>query len=903
MKIIPKDTKPKNYIWKKYSIKEVILATILLGVSVLILTKGGTKNLIFATAFALVSTTLFIPIGKRFLYQEIFLFFKFLFSKKKFIEKDIDKLMPFKDITEDGYIVYENYFGKVLEIGSKNFGLLDKFSQDIDIEMFANSLNVLDAGDVIDIIRIDKTLILDDYKTEILSKINREIDPVKKAFLFAKLSDIELLNTKEAPIYMPSYYIVFYGPTKTSIDILISAFNNNFICTEINTKKLNRIDTAIFLKNNFSREFNEREAKQHDEAGTLIEWIKPKEIMFGFSYCKIDDLYTQIFSIDDYMLEVGNGWASSVFNETNTRTVIHIEGCDKQMSIKRVDKALNEILSRRKDIYKASESISNDIQVESIEELLLSLQNGNEKFFDVTTIVTGFNYSRSKTKLFRKLLKSKLANSAFVCEPLVLQQAEGFISGNLSKHNALKACSRGINSISLAACFPFTFQQTIDKKGDYLGYGANGSPVFIDIWKRGADYKNSNAFVVGTSGSGKSYFLKSLLSHVYAQGNKVFILDPENEYKYMAHNLGGKLIDIGRGDKGRINPFHIYPSIPDDDSDSEEKMISSNKATFGTHLRSLESFFKIILRDTSSEILNILNNAIIQIYSKRGIGPESNFNILKPEDFPIFDDLSLELKQQLKEEKNDLYQRRLLSLCVNSISKFTGDGVYGDLWNGPSTLKSDHDFTVINFQSLFASKNETVANAQMLLVFRFLEQQLINQKNKNDRTGQQSRTMIVVDEAHMFIDIKYLVALDFFYQMAKRIRKYSGSFIPATQSISDWTQTKELKNKTSAILKNSQYSFIFKLKGDDIEDLSSLYKSSMPINQDEKFRIARANTGECFFIGSENMRSVFQVDANDTFKNFFETKLKEKDIQSIKDFVSNVGRKREKGGHKVLENG
>ena len=53
--------------------------------------------------------------------------------------------------------------------------------------------------------------------------------------------------------------------------------------------------------------------------------------------------------------------------------------------------------------------------------------------------------------------------------------------------------------------------------------------------------------------------------------------------------------------------------------------------------------------------------------------------------------------------------------------------------------------------------------------------------------------------------------MDFFYSMNKRIRKYGGSFLPATQNIADWNANEELRSKSSAIIKNSQYTFIFKL--------------------------------------------------------------------------------------------
>ena len=70
--------------------------------------------------------------------------------------------------------------------------------------------------------------------------------------------------------------------------------------------------------------------------------------------------------------------------------------------------------------------------------------------------------------------------------------------------------------------------------------------------------------------------------------------------------------------------------------------------------------------------------------------------------------------------------------------------------------------------------------------------------------------------------------------MNKRIRKYNGSFIPSTQNISDWNSNEELRHKTSTILKNSQYSFIFKLSSPDMQDVIEIYKSGESFNKEER---------------------------------------------------------------------
>ena len=58
----------------------------------------------------------------------------------------------------------------------------------------------------------------------------------------------------------------------------------------------------------------------------------------------------------------------------------------------------------------------------------------------------------------------------------------------------------------------------------------------------------------------------------------------------------------------------------------------------------------------------------------------------------------------------------------------------------------------------------------------------------------------------MFIDDKYPIALDFMYNLVKRIRKYDGMEIVITQNVKDFVGSPEIARKSSVIIKVSQYS-------------------------------------------------------------------------------------------------
>ncbi len=289
-----------------------------------------------------------------------------------------------------------------------------------------------------------------------------------------------------------------------------------------------------------------------------------------------------------------------------------------------------------------------------------------------------------------------------------------------------------------------------------------------------------------------------------------------------------------------------------------------------SHLKTLESFFKVILEGCDADTLELINNVVNDVYEAKGIKPETDVSQYTAEQFPVFDDLFTMLTQKEQDQISDKVIDTYIK-AQNYVKKFTTGGRYSDLWGKPSTLTSDNVMTVFNFQSLFANKNNLVANAQMLLVFRFLEQQVINIREKNRSAKKPHRIVIVADEAHLFIDPKYPIAVDFFYQMTKRIRKYDGTFIPATQNVADWLANDELKSKTSAVIKNTQYTFVFALNPSDVEDLAELYKNN-PINEEEQNLIISAGMGDCFYIGAYNERFTFSIVTNELVEAVFSDK-------------------------------
>ena len=136
----------------------------------------------------------------------------------------------------------------------------------------------------------------------------------------------------------------------------------------------------------------------------------------------------------------------------------------------------------------------------------------------------------------------------------------------------------------------------------------------------------------------------------------------------------------------------------------------------------------------------------------------------------------------------------------------------------------------------------------MLLVLKWLDNEIIKNRDYNLRYGASRKIIIVIDEAHVFIDSKYPVALDFMYQMAKRIRKYNGMQIIITQNIKDFVGTEELARKSTAVINACQYSFIFPLSPNDMHDLCRLYEKAGAINESEQDEIINNGRGRASWL-------------------------------------------------------
>ncbi|MDD2227512.1 MAG: ATP-binding protein, partial [Clostridia bacterium] len=521
-------------------------------------------------------------------------------------------------------------------------------------------------------------------------------------------------------------------------------------------------------------------------------------------------------------------------------------------------------------LYKSSRSsrqIENQTHLDTLKNLLVGLKNNNQQLYNVNTFITCEEPARKEV---RAILKQE----GFRYSEMFGRQVDAFVSSNISMRDNVKDTLRGIPTSTLAAIFPFISGALQDKNGIFIG--ENEYPVFVDFFVRNRERVNSNMMIIGKSGSGKSYAAKTMLANFAADNAKIFILDPENEYTPLCNNLKGKFIDVGSSEMGIFNPFHVITSLKDDileleEVEDAETELSERKAdtdTFSVHLQFLEQFFKTILQGINSDAFETLNSLIVELYQRKGIDNNTLFYKLTPEDYPIFDDLYDLISEKIEEEQDEYHKRNFVTVQTY-IKKFAKGGRNSNLWNGPTSVTTKENFVCFNFRSLLANRNEIIANAQMLMVFKFLDNEIIKNRDFNLKFNTKRKIIVTVDEAHVFINPDYPIALNFMQQMAKRIRKYNGMQIIITQNIKDFVGSAEIQRQSTAVINASQYSLIFALAPNDMNDLVDLYRKSGEINEEEQNSIVTAGVGQAFLITSPMSRTMVQIIAYDYVKRLF----------------------------------
>ena len=567
----------------------------------------------------------------------------------------------------------------------------------------------------------------------------------------------------------------------------------------------------------------------------LIDLITPtggltferNKIYFGSRYCKI-------YTIAHYPSNIEMKWLGNLVSNTGSIFSINIEPTDNAELINSLDSRIRDASGLAQISKNESSRQMREQEIKEASEIINRMIQNNEVVSYLTIYILVSAEEKEELKIKCKEVESEVQHQKLKIRNLTnYLQLSGFkavapfftIQTDLSKK-----FKRNILTSSFTGGFLFNTDTFTDEGGYYWGVNQNGGIIIFNLWQQDVMRGNSNMFVVGSSGSGKSMAVKHMILNEIPT-TKILIIDAENEYSYLCKNLNGKIIECdGIENGGILNPLQVR--INRDDK-------TGNNA-LSLHFQFLETFFQILYPTLTEIEFSKLDLIFENLYKKFGITKSTDISKLKNTDFPILEDLYYFIENENKQSKNEIYEKLLALIRPIAI------GQASSIWNGYTNIEIDTRVTVFNTSTMQKFQIQ-YKRAQYYNILSYAWDIL----SKNT----QEKTMLIADECHILVDPNIPQTLEYIRYISKMARKHNSSICVITQSIEDFLNEK-IKLYGQSLLANATNKLFFKSDGKDLKDIVSTFN----LTEQEEKMLLNAKVGECLFMcGTRKIYMAFKL--------------------------------------------
>jgi conjugal transfer ATP-binding protein TraC len=616
---------------------------------------------------------------------------------------------------------------------------------------------------------------------------------------------------------------------------------------------------------------NGRESETgHIPAG---EFIAPGSIDFthGKHIC-IDGLYYAYLLIpsDGYKTHVPAGWLSLMVNAG--------DGIDLDMFLSRqpkeriIQKVGQQLRINRSRIKEASDTNTDFDDIDSAIRSGYFLKEGlanNEDFYFMNLLVTITAPNEEdlewKVSEMKKLLLSQdmRVSSCHFREEQAFLTALPLVSVEKGLYERSK---RNLLTGGAASCYPFTSYEMCDDNGILLGVNRyNSSLIIVDIFNS-AVYKNANMAILGTSGAGKTFTMQLMALRMRRKGIPIFIIAPlkGHEFHRACANVGGEFIQVSPASPHCINVMEIrqVDRTVNELLDGPGIQLSE----LAEKIQRLHIFFSLLIPDMNHEERQLLDEALIHTYNKKGI-THDNASLADPEnpeqyrEMPVLGDLYEILKKSAPTRR----LANILNRLVNgSASTF----------NQQTNVSLDNKYTVLDISSL---------TGDLLTVGMFVALDFVWDRAKEDRTEEKT---IFIDECWQLLSgagaTGTRLAGDFVLEIFKTIRGYGGSAVCASQDLNDFFNLDEGRFG-KGIINNSKTKIILNLEDDE----AMRVQSALHLSDAEIMEVTHFERGNGL-ISTNNNNIMVEFKASPLEKDLITT-----DRRELKDIVERMRRQNE----------
>ena len=359
------------------------------------------------------------------------------------------------------------------------------------------------------------------------------------------------------------------------------------------------------------------------------------------------------------------------------------------------------------------------------------------------------------------------------------QQADGLVTAlplGLRRIDAL--CT--LTTEALAVLMPFKAQEIWDRGGVYYGQNAISKNLIV------ADRRqllNGNAFILGVSGSGKSFSAKKeMVSLALSTQDDIIVIDPESEYRPLIEGLGGQVINISATSPNHINAMDMEQGYGDGENPvvlKSEFLLSLCEQLIGAG--------KLSAKEKS-----VIDRCTAQVYRDYIRGGYHGA-------VPTLQDFHAELLRQPEKEAQDV---------ALAIELFTDGSL--NTFAKPTNVDTNARILCYDIRDL----GKQLLPVGMLVVLDSIFNRIIRNR------GLKRNTWIYIDEIYLLFQHEY--SANFLFTLWKRMRKYQACGTGISQNIEDLLQS----HTARTMLANSEFLIMLNQAATDREELARLLNIS-----------------------------------------------------------------------------
>ena len=494
------------------------------------------------------------------------------------VPRFVQDIIPVKAIYEDGlFLVGKNKYSKSYKFLDINYAVASREDKEAMFLEYSELLNSLDTGSTAKITINNRRINKLDFEKKILLKdAGDDLDKFRKEYNTMLDSQSKTANEiVQEKILTISVYKKTKEEARSYFSRIGADLSNHFSalgskCIELDAKERLRIAHDFYRTGEetaFTFDIHEHMKLGHD----FRDMICPDSAKIRSDYFQIGNRYGKVLFLKSYASFIKDSMVMEL-TELNKNMMLSIDVIPIPM-----DEAVKEAENRRLGIetnitnWQRRQNANNnwnsvipyDLEQQRIEskDFLDDLITRDQRMFlsVLTMVIT--EETPEKLEILSDAIEQIAGKNMCQMGILRYQQLDGLetvLPFGVRKINAL----RTLTTESLAVFIPFKVQEIRHENGVFYGQNTISKNMIMVDRKQ---LLNGNSFILGVSGSGKSFTAKQEITSIKLRepNADIIIVDPEREYSPLVNALGGEVIKISATSDNHINAMDMNSEYGD----------------------------------------------------------------------------------------------------------------------------------------------------------------------------------------------------------------------------------------------------------------------------------------------------------------------------------------------------